>query len=241
MSMWELEALAEECVKLVHASSVPNAQKRTLYASIYAMVGGFDVSFIHFRNTSALVEADFFFRIDPEQHPEYDARRDELDSIVAAATTHWLEDSSGENEGIYVPEAVDSHESCIWFDASMALWPRAVKAGLLTGLAAEPVEELGAIDAIHSLFKLAFHDVATHSDTITMLHGFVAYLIGAETLSSADERLAEVRNAPELAIALQQPHESFVDERFDARNFLEWVESDQHIEFLEWWCQPYDA
>ena len=228
MSVWELEGLAEQAVRMVHASALPLERKRLLYASIFDVVSAFDIGFVHFRTTQELVDGQFFFRIDVPDHPEYDARQEELDAMVAAGRSNWLDD------GLYNPDG----EAGIWFDVSMSLWPKAVEAGLLSGLAAAPVQALGPVETLVELMGLAATDVEANGQVMKLLHGFMAWPLAAER-KVGDPRLAAVLAMPQVATALNETHESWVEERFDARKFLEWAGDDDEIAFIEWWCTPY--
>jgi len=249
MSMWEFEALAESCVLMVAASDLPLEEKRNLYASAYEMVSGFDVSFVHFRTTQQLIDAQFLFRIDMESHPEFNAQKEIFAEMMSAdAKSNWLSFGpkgeygyrSGPADGIYQKNEIAGHPPGLWFDATMPLWQKAVDAGLLTGLAAEPVQILDTKSAILRFADLADWSGEKWDGLLKMLHGFVAYtLVYSETpVKAGDPDLADMRALPSLKRALANKQEDWIDERFDARQGLEYAEGDQKA-FLDWWCAPY--
>lgn len=247
MSMWEFEALAEMSVKMVDASALTLPKKRNAYASIYNLVGAFDVSFVHFRTVEELTKASFFHRIEITQHPDYTDHRDYFDAVVAEGRGKWISVHKPDSDE-YIPADSffdpDPHEPNLkpglWFDSTMPLWPRAVEAGLLTGLAAKPVEVWTTKQTIVRLIDLAAQQGAPRHGLLKMLHGMVAYTLvyGEDIPNAGDPALATVRNLPELEAALATPQEDWIDERFDARAALEYA-SPEAKPFLKWWCAAY--
>ena len=247
MSMWEFEALAEMSVKMIDASPLSLSEKRNFYANIYALVGEFDVSFVHFRTTDALTRASFFHRIAITQHPDFADHRAYFDAVVSEGRSKWISVHTADSDE-YLP--ADSfydpnpHEDDIvpglWFDSTMPLWPRAVEAGLLTGLAAEPVETWTRKETIARLMREADRQGKSRHGLLKMLHGMVghALLYGEERPGAGDATLATVLNLPGLKAALAAPQEDWIDERFDVRDALEYA-SDETKPFLEWWSSAY--
>jgi hypothetical protein len=246
--MWEFEALAEMSVELVAASEWPLAEKRIAYAAIYQMVGGFDVSFIHFRNAAPLIEAGFFHRIDVTDHPDYAQRKAYFDALVAAQDGEWVTsvpknpEEHPDYEAIYDPDPHGGFQSGLWFDTSMALWPKAVNAGLLTGLAAEPVQHGSTKDTIAKLMTLAAKSGAKYGGLLKMLHGFTvhALLYDEDSPKAGDPVLAPIVALPALKTALNTPQEDWIDQRFDARLDAEFM-NDAEKAFIAWWCAPYET
>ncbi|MFK7740515.1 MAG: hypothetical protein AB8H80_09330 [Planctomycetota bacterium] len=243
MSMWEYESLAEECVGLVHASDWSVGVKRDAYAAIYSMVGVFDVSFVHFRSTTALQEASFFFCLEVAKHPEYPARKRELDEVVAAGKSHWLSgNGDAPTECLYEPGR-NATPAGLWFDATMGLWPKVCAAGLLTGLAAQPVTVEPPVTFVPKMMALANSVGDRGFDVLKMLHGFVAHLRAGGGFEAAWEDVAPSLELSNLAAALApRPPEGkrmhWVDERFDARGCLEWLEGAER-QFVQRWCAVY--
>jgi len=249
MSMWEFEALGEEAVNMVSNTGLPLSDKRQLYANIYALTGCFDVSFTHFRNAAALTEAQFFNRIDLNQHPDYTEHKPYLDSVAAAGESEWIsfgpKDEHGYREGpadgLYEPSPHnDTYQAGLWFDPSMPLWQKAVDAGLITGLAAEPVTYTQLQYTVARLITLAAEVDSEWGGLLKMLHGMASYVYSYdETPPKAGEPpYAAVRDLPALKAALTTPQEDWIDERFNARQAIEWAESDEKV-WLDWWCGPY--
>lgn len=72
MSMWEIEALVEDSIRVVDASEHTEVQKRDLVRKLYWVQGKFDCSFTQFRLMPILLELDFVRKIDLEEHPQFD-------------------------------------------------------------------------------------------------------------------------------------------------------------------------
>ena len=249
MSMWEFEELAEECVSLVAASDWDVRRKRNAYATAYGMVDRLDVGFVHFRSTSALREAEFFFCIKLEAHPEFGERRDEFERVAAAGRSHWLPSRAefGEGErptydGLYEPDLEDAAPG-VWFDATMPLWEKARAAGLLHGLAAEPIELVPLPRFLVELMTLADAGGPVRRDVLKMLHGFVPTALECGKMTVEEAATLETALAlPSLpaALAPRSGDSYWIDERFDARNAIGYAEA-EHRTFLERWCAPYAA
>lgn len=241
MSMWEIEALAEMAVGIVAQADWPLTDKRDAYASIFSMTNQFDVGFTHFRSLGPLTEAGFLMRVDFEQHPDYAARQGEFEALRAGRST-WLKDEDGAYEALYEPKARGAQAAGIWFDATMPFWQRAVDAGLLEGLAAEPVQVWPAKEAIVKLMTLADRDPDKSGRMLKVLHGFAVMLFMVGT-DAGDETLAEALALPNLprALATEGEDDAWVDERFDARMSLRWADDPKSEAFIEWWCGPYGA
>lgn len=247
MSMWEFEALAERSVVMVDASDLPMAEKRNAYANIYALVGEFDVSFVHFRTVDALQQASFFHLIEVTQHPDYADHRAYFDAMIKEGHSKWINVHQANSDDYLPPDSFyepsphqNSFKPGIWFDSTMPLWQRAVEAGLLTGLAAELIDEWSRKETIIRLIKLAAQRGKAQHGLLKMLHGMVAYSLtyGDERPKIGDTALASVRDLPELKAALASPQEDWIDERFDARDALEHADAETKP-FLEWWCAAY--
>lgn len=249
MSMWEFEALAEMTVAMVDASDLSPRKKRTAFANAYALVEVFDVSFVHFRSAKALIDSSFLHRIEMTQHPDYADHKAYFDEIIAGGESEWINipqptpDDFSPAGGIYIPDPhADYLEPGLWFDSTMPLWSRAVDAGLLTGLATEPVEIWSTNERIARFIDLAAQQGAPQHGLLKMLHGALAYLLlyEGEVPEVDDATLAPARDNPAIKAALAETHEDWIDERFDARTMLEHAQADQRP-FLEWWCAPYQA
>ena len=247
MSMWEFEALAEMSVRMVDASTLAPDEKRNAYANIYALVSEFDVSFVHFRTVDALTKASFFHRIEIAQHPDYVDHRDYFDAVVAEGRSKWISVHKPDSDEYLPADSLfepNPHETSIkpglWFDSTMPLWSRAVEAGLLTGLAAEPVKIWTAKQTIIHLIDLAAQQGPPRHGLLKMLHGMIVYTLvySEDPPKPGDSDLAAIRDLPELKVALAAQQEDWIDERFDARTQLEHA-SPQAKPFLEWWCAAY--
>jgi len=246
MSMWEFEALGEMSVEMVDASDLTAREKRNAYASIYALIGDWDVSFIHFRSTKALAAAAFFHRIDIEQHPDYVRYQDYFAPIVAAGKPTWIgSPATGLEEypsdAFYQPPSDKlTFNPGVWFDSTMPLRPRAVEVGLLSGLAAEPLQEWSRVETITRLMTLAAQENPPRYGLLKMLHGMLAYtVLSSENVPQVgDEILAVARDLPALKQALATPQEDWIDERFDARQSLDYAEGARKA-LLQWWCAVY--
>lgn len=237
MSMWELEALSETLVNTVGAMDLPLAEKRDLYANAFALVEAFDVSFTHFRTADLLEEAGFFLPIDAGYWPGPAAHQPELDALIAAGRRDWfMVDDKAE---AYFTPPKDDRGASLWFDPTMGLWSRAVQAGLVTGHAAEAPGILPPGPAIQRFIALVASADTPDSATLKMLHGFVAYANDG-TFDASDPAWIAARDTPALGAALQASHDKWIDERFDARHALPYMEGELGT-FLAWWCALYEG
>ncbi len=71
MSMWEIEALVEESIRLVAQTEKKPAEKRALYHNLYHVQGLFDCSFTHFRVMPLLLEAGYAKTMALTDYPNY--------------------------------------------------------------------------------------------------------------------------------------------------------------------------
>jgi|GEM_PF-6391719 len=248
MSMWEIEGLGEEAVILIDQADLPLAKKRDLILSVYNMISGWDTSFIHFRTRNILVDNQCFFALSIQEHPEYQARKAELDAFVEARGS-WLRDpETNASEALYASPGKDTHKR-LWFDPGHALWGKAVKAGLLTGLAAEPVNYVTPPELLPQLMHLAhaLENKERAAGLLSMFHGFAAYDVGAIDPESDAQKSALA--LPGLGQLLTMPLDeasTWIRERFDALTQLKYAREDEYISQenlakLVWWCAPYEG
>lgn len=241
MSMWEIEALGEEAIIMVDQTDLPTERKRDLILSIYDAIGAWDVSFIHFRTPDILVRNACFFSLDPADHPEYQARKSELDIFVAEDKS-WLTDpQTSKVEAIYTKPNQEAPKQ-FWFDPSMALWGKAVEAGLLNGLAAQDPKSIDKPELMATLMAIAsdMKDDALAEANIKLFHGFMAY--DANQIDPQNPHLQAALNLPRLSERLNRKIEGprdWIEERFNAKDALEYADG-ENLERLKWWCAPYN-
>lgn len=92
MSMWEIETLGEGAIRLIDKMDASAVHKRDLILTSYAEIEKWDTSFIHFRTLDILQRNHCFTSLAPKDHPEYEARKAELDGFVRGGGS-WLYDS----------------------------------------------------------------------------------------------------------------------------------------------------
>lgn len=251
MSMWEFEAFAEMAVQLIAKSDLPSSDKRVLMASAHELVNGFDVSFTHFRTAREMVDVHFLHRISLTDHPQYNEHKAIIDEMAAGeAKSEWLSFGpknkygyrDGPAEGIYQSTEVAGYPPGLWFDSTMPAWQKAVDAGLLTGPSAEHVTALDAKTTIAHLAEIAATAEPPAFGLLKMLHGMVTYtMMDTENPPQAgDAILASILARPEMKTALTTPQEDWIDERFDARQAIDYA-PDSLRDFLKWWCAVYDG
>ncbi len=237
MSMWEIEALAEMGIDLWHAHAPPHVRKADAFASVYRLMAPFDCKFIHFHSTDKLTSAGFLHVMELADHPEYAARRAELDAIATKGDEAWL--SHGDTlEAIYT--SAGHGPPRLWFDSSMALWAKAKAAGRLIGDTARPVAVWAPNVTMVETIRLASTTGRDGPALMKGMHGLVASTIvaGTDVPKTPDPLLQRALDTPGLAEALHGPTLDFIDERFDARSQLSWA-SEETKPFLDWWCGPY--
>lgn len=241
MSMWEFEALGEEAVRLIDKADLPVSEKRKLIIWTYDMISGWDTSFIHFRTTDILVRNACFFSMPIDEHPEYASRKAEIDAFIAEGGTWLYTPDKAEAEAIYSRSGQDQPKQ-FWYDPRMALWQKAVDAGLLEGLAGEPVPTGNTMALIPILMELA-HDIENETraaSLMKMFHGFVGY--HSEAINRHAARLQDALALPRLKTLLNTklPADSdWIEQRFDSRLALEYAEG-ENLENLKWWCAVFE-
>jgi len=71
MSMWEIEALIEDAVKLIGKSKKDIERQRSIIWNLYDIQGQFDCSFTNFRVMNILLESGYTKTLRPEKHPNF--------------------------------------------------------------------------------------------------------------------------------------------------------------------------
>lgn len=240
MSMWEIEALGEEAVRLIDQSDLAASDKRDFIMTSYAEISAWDTSSIHFRSLNILERNHLFLAILPDQHPDYATRKDEINAFIADGAS-WLNDpETGQAEAIYTSPGGDT-EKAFWCDPSMTLWEKAGRIGFLSQEQAQPIRRRSKAEWIKILIFEAnkLDDRKTAAGLIKMFHGFMAF--DADTIDRNDKDLQAILGMAGLGPALKAPvHETqdWIEKRFDARDALKYAKGDG-IEKLEWWVSPY--
>jgi hypothetical protein len=230
--MWELEAFAEEAIRCIGATDLPVRDKRDCFAGILGLIAPFDVSFTHFRTRNELEEAQYFLSMPPEQHPD-PSRAPAVQALLDTGASGWLM-LDGKAEAFL---HLEDGQARLFFDPTMALWSAAVASGQLTGLAASEPTVLPAHQCIPQLIARIVALPEPPLELLKMLHGLVAHAY-TEHFQVTDPALQEARDQPLLRAALATPHSDWVDQRFDARQALPYMEGPSAT-FLAWWCQAY--
>ncbi|WP_145202133.1 hypothetical protein [Planctomycetes bacterium Poly30] len=248
--MWEFEGLTEMAVILISQSDLEAAERREFFANLYTLQDRFDCSFTHFRQHQVLEDAQFFFRMDVEQHPDHSANEGYFRALVAKGQDSWitLPSDEGMSSAFYCAgkgrDPRFAQREGIYFDVRSDLWRKCCAEGFLEGLAAESFESWSPPELLGRLLEVALQqpESSLRSSVIKGYHGWAAVAI-PEMLRPevrSNERLQRIRELPELRQILAAPApEDWIDERLlpttEAFEYL----GPQEADVLRWWLEPY--
>lgn len=167
MSMWEIEALIEDSIRIVAQTDKNPTEKRTLYHSLYTIQGQFDCSFTHFRVMPLLLEAGYARTMELTEYPSYQAHKaffehlktQRFSFIYKNVEEEWSRDNP-------VCAYWDKNSEKIYYDPDSALWEP------LTGT--PPPEMVPTIEVAQTLVSLA----QAANDKATVYHWMAFALIG---------------------------------------------------------------
>ncbi len=263
MSVWEVEDAVEQLIDVWAKSDASLRDKRNAYGGLYATQEQHDCSFTHFRAIFALNEANFFVRINPEDHPDYSEMKARIDKVREDGG--WVSNEDRSVNCYYQHVKNQWFDPGIWFDPGMSLWARARETGLIEGLAAEPLADWSTAETLSRTLALIAPDLtdlpaqpskqgffarlsgkapapqpATEAQqTARLIHGLMAYSILTMGDPSADDQLHmnTMLATPGLSAAVKAKHEDWIEERFDGRKLAEWGDSDA----FRSWNAPYTS
>ncbi|WP_156039710.1 hypothetical protein [Aureispira sp. CCB-QB1] len=123
MSMWEIEALIEEAVRLIDKSQKEKKYKRSIIWNLYEIQGQFDCSFTNFRVIQLLLKNGYTKTIQIEEHPSFskhtayfDAlKTKEFEFIHVNVDKVWSSDNP-------VAAYWDQKSKSIYYDFGSPLW-----------------------------------------------------------------------------------------------------------------------
>lgn len=148
MSMWEIEGLIEDSVRLVASTNKKNEEKRQLIHNLYLTQNQFDCSFTHFRLMPLLLDASYAKAIELEEYPSYqehqayfgELRQQDFAYIHKDITQPW----SNENP---VYAYWDKNTAKVYYDFSSPLWQQLEKT--------EKSADLTPISLVQQIVELA--------------------------------------------------------------------------------------
>lgn len=233
MSMYQIEDLVEESVRVLCCSSPVGPQ---LWSDINAMYGfqeNFDCSFTHLRLYPELVKVGYLTHIEPKEHPLYEEYRKEFEQLMQEDFDYvpgpeggfWcgtIENGNGETFTV--------NKICCEYGSP--LWELLVEKGMITGEAAQPplpADPYGTIyrilNSVYFLESMYLHE-----------HWFVYFpifrtLVGEETKPS--DELKELLH--------QELFQTEIYRAVKAKPYLEPLDEYDYDEFEKEWYAPYFA
>ena len=192
MSMHEIEALIEDSVRMLDASSVAlPLDLRSMFWQLYEYQYQFDTGLTEFRVRDLLVKHRYFYRFECAQHPDYERYRDFFDNLKPGTV-----DSIGSDPSRPICSRHQDRKTKEWIEANplagyvqaphlycevgSLLWKRFVALGVLTGQDAQPADpKVRLMDTVLAVVSAAeqAHDV----DLIALWHVvLLVYLCGLD-------------------------------------------------------------
>lgn len=234
MSMHEIEALVEAAVTFVHRQDRDIAQRRRLAVQLYDLQGLFDCGYTHFRNWDKLLDLGVFSVLPADKLPD-PALRAQAQAQLASGKSDWL--SAGElryqahvQPGPRIPAGV-------WVEPRLPLWQSAVDAGLIQGLAAEPVP-LDPQDLSPAIELLDWMSQAPEHVDGDLIQGWAGFLIMLDLYDMQPDFRQDPRLAPALRklAALDLPADDYITQRFprDPDQLAQWEAGAQTIAKARW-------
>lgn len=147
MSMWEIEALIENAVRLTSASKKDNKSKRSIFWNLYELQGQFDCSFTNFRVMDLLLKMGYTKTISLEKHPEYLKHKTYFEELKTK-DFEFINTQVGKKWSADNPTAAywDKKTGLIYYDLGAPLWEQ---------LEAERPKELALYDLGLDIIKEA--------------------------------------------------------------------------------------
>ena len=115
MSMWEVEYIIEQTIKLIDTAQITNSEKRNLIYNAYHLQAAFDTSHTHFRVKDILLSTQYMQAYALEDFPTYNRYPKYFNSLIEAGDS-WVYDNP---EGT---RSADNSEVALWDSESQRLY-----------------------------------------------------------------------------------------------------------------------
>lgn len=234
MSMWEIEALIEDSIRIVAQTDKSPAKKRALYHSLYTIQGQFDCSFTHFRVMPLLLEAGYAKTMELTKYPSYQAHKAFFENLKTQRFSFIYKNvEEGWSQDNPACAYWDKTSGNIYYDPESPLWEQ------LTGT--PPPETLPTIEVAQTLVTLA----QAANDKATVYH-WTAFTVLCQLMDPSEEPLDVLQQQfePIKTIFLQYDFEDFepMHRSFDLKEFETGIEEgyfdEKTTKLIQWLVQP---
>lgn len=128
MSMWEIEALIEDSVRLISQSQKEKERKRLIIWNLYELQAQFDCSFTNFRVMPLLLENAYTKTIPIEAHPDFSSHSTYFETL-RTKNFEFINVKIGQSWSADNPTAAywDKKTNLIYYDLGSPLWEQLEK------------------------------------------------------------------------------------------------------------------
>lgn len=166
MSMYEIEGLVEDSVRLIYKSDLPRLQKRNLLYNLYDFQKLFDTGYTHFRCMGLLLECGFTHRVPLGDHPDYSTNQQYF-SLLDIGSNPWIAANiQDKSEAVFAQEEPEG--ILMYVDAGSGLWHHLCETGVIPEKDQVPPTTLRVVELISRIM----HEAEKQDDTALLANWY---------------------------------------------------------------------